>query len=271
MTGHLQASLPMYDWPEVRDATDAWWAALAKALTSEGIANVPPKMIHDVAGDELWAAPGLLFSQTCGYPLTHDWAGRLQPVATPHYAAEGCRGPDYCSFLVVRRADGVSSVEDLRGRTAAYNDPASQSGYSALRSVIAPKARDGVFFGTVIQSGGHLLSLEAVRAGDADVCAVDAVVWTLARRHRPALADPLVAVDVSPMAPGLPFVTRPDIDTGTVTRMRAALESAFADPSLADIRETLLLDGASVLDQAHYERIVELEHEAARQGYPVLA
>jgi hypothetical protein len=30
------ASLPMYDWPEVREATDAWWAGLARHLRDAG-------------------------------------------------------------------------------------------------------------------------------------------------------------------------------------------------------------------------------------------
>ena len=271
MTKAVQASMPMYDWPEIRAETDAWWAALAAAFAGEGIENVPSKMVHDVDGERLWAAPGLLFSQTCGYPLTHDWAGRLQPVATPHYAAEGCTGPHYCSFLVVRQADGFAAVEDLRGRTAAYNDPMSQSGYSALRAVVAPLARDGQFFGKAAQTGSHLASLGAVHDGEADICAVDAVVWTLARRHRPSLTQPLVALGVSPTAPGLPYVTRPDMDAGTVARMRTALQTAFADPALADIRAALLLDGVSVLEPECYDRILELEVEAKGHGYPMIS
>lgn len=267
----LQASMPMYDWPELRAQTDAWWAALAVAFEAEGIEGVPRSLLHDVPVQALWGAPDLLFSQTCGYPLTHEWAGRLQTVATPHYAAEGCDGSDYCSFLVVRRADALSEVEDLRGRTAAVNDPMSQSGYSALRTVVAPLARQGVFFGHVVESGSHLASLEAVHRGDADICAVDAVVWALARRHRPVLTGPLVELGVSPMAPGLPYVTRPETGADTVTRLRAGLEAAFADPALADIREALLLDGMSTLEPGGYDRIIELESEAVRYGYPIVS
>lgn len=267
----MQASLPMYDWPELRAATDAWWAALAQAFAAEGIRDAPARLVHDVPGPELWDAPELLLSQTCGYPLTHEWAGRLSLVATPHYAADGCSGPDYCSFVVVRRADGLSSIEHLRGRTAAFNDPMSQSGYSALRSVVAPYARARQFFGVVIETGGHLASLEAVMRGGADVCAVDSVVWALAGRHRPEFAEALEALAVSPTAPGLPYVTRPDVAAGTLDRMRAALERAFADPGLAGIRTALLLDGVSVPGAAAYDRILDLERSARRQGYPALA
>ena len=263
--------MPMYDWPELREQTDAWWAALAGAFENEGIERVPRSLHHDVPLPALWGTPDLLFSQTCGYPLTHEWSGRLQPVATPHYAAEGCSGPDYCSFLVVRQAEDLSAIEELRGRTAAINDQMSQSGYSALRAVVAPLARRGPFFGKMIESGSHLASLEAVHHGEADICAVDAVVWALARRHRRALTEPLVALGVSPTAPGLPYVTRPGVSADMVARMRAGLQAAFADPSLAEIRAALLLDGLSFLEPGSYDRITELEDEAVRHGYPTVS
>ena len=37
------ASLPMYDLPEVRRATDAWWAGLAAGFTRAGVADVPTR------------------------------------------------------------------------------------------------------------------------------------------------------------------------------------------------------------------------------------
>ena len=44
-------ALPMYDWPEVRGATDAWGAGLARHLRHAGFPDVPlglerPRMRH---------------------------------------------------------------------------------------------------------------------------------------------------------------------------------------------------------------------------------
>jgi hypothetical protein len=66
------ASLPMYDLPEIRTATDQWWKRLADALRQEGIDGVPDALWR---GDDYrmpWTHPDLLLSQTCGYPLTHE-------------------------------------------------------------------------------------------------------------------------------------------------------------------------------------------------------
>ena len=266
----MQASLPMYDWPELREATDAWWTALAAAFRAEGIENVPDRLTRDAGLEALWGAPDLLFSQTCGYPLTHEWAGRLQPVATPHYTAEGCSGADYCSFLLVRTVSGITELKQLEGLCAAYNGPDSQSGYSALRAVAAPLASDGRFFGRTVLSGSHLASMEMVTRGEADVCAVDAVVWGIVCRHRAEFAEALAVIARSPSAPALPYVTSPGTLREDVRRMTAAFEKVFDDQALSDIRDQLMLSGFSVLDEAEYGRILDIELDSVERGYPGL-
>src|SRR5687767_719018 len=94
----MSMSLPMYDWPEVREATDAWWAGLARHLGLSG------RLRRDCDHTAAWNDPGLLFRQTCGYPLTHAYRDRLTLIATPHYAAEGCEGPYYRSSILAREA-----------------------------------------------------------------------------------------------------------------------------------------------------------------------
>jgi ABC-type phosphate/phosphonate transport system substrate-binding protein len=261
------ASLPMYDWPEVRDATAAWWAGLARALRAEGLTGVPGELISAAEPAALWGRDDLLLSQTCGYPLTHAWSGRLQVVATPAYAAEGCEATDYCSFVLVHRDSAFAAPADLAGGRAAFNAPDSQSGYSALRAVFADHARDGRFFSQFVETGGHANSMAAVADGRADVCAVDAIVWALARRHRAPLARRLRAIARSPSAPGLPYVTAPGTSAEGLGRLRAGLRAALADPSLAAARAELLIDDMIVLDLAAYDRVLEIEAYAVAKGY----
>ena len=63
------AGLGMYDWPEVRDATDGLWAAIAGVLREEGFNGVPEKLERGLQPYNLWRSPDLLLAQTCGYPL----------------------------------------------------------------------------------------------------------------------------------------------------------------------------------------------------------
>ncbi len=265
------ANLPMYDLPEVTAANDALWHGMARALAREGVEDVPQELTRGVDLAQVWRDPDFLFSQTCGYPLTHAFKGALKVVATPVYDAPGCEGPDYCSQIVVRADDPARELEDLRGRTAAITHTASQSGYSALRATVAHLAHQGRFFGRVIESGGHPNSLAMVAAGEVDVCATDCVTHALLARHRPEALDGLRVLARSPAAPGLPYVTRAAAGDELVARLRGALSAALEDPGLASAREALLIAGAEVLPEAAYQRIVDLEQHAEALGYAQVA
>lgn len=247
------AALQMYDWPEVREATDAWWAGLARHM---GI-SVPLSRPADFTGP--WLREDLLFGQTCGYPFTHALKSRVKLVATPHYEADGCAGARYCSIILARENKPLAG---FRGARAAVNTPDSMSGMLALKLVFAPLADAGRFFGAAIETGGHVASLLAVREGQADICAIDSVCVALARRYRPELLEGLHEIARSPLVPGLPFITQ----AGDPPRLRDALTRAFADADLQEVRRALLLSGVSVLDERDYDHITALEAEMEARG-----
>ncbi len=265
------ANFAMYDLPEVTAATDALWAGMARALVREGLDGVPEVLTRGVDLDRIWRSPELLFSQTCGYPLIHDYKDALRMVATPVYDAAGCQGPNYVSLIVVRMEDPVRDLTGLRGRTAAVNSATSQSGYSALRATVAHLAHQGRFFGKVVMSGSHGASLALVAAGKADVCAADCVTHALLARHRPEALESLRVLARSPAAPGLPYVTRAGAGDDLVARLRAALFAALEDPDLASARAALLLAGAEVLPLSAYQPILEMEARAQALGYAEVA
>ncbi|HEY5363060.1 MAG TPA: PhnD/SsuA/transferrin family substrate-binding protein [Aestuariivirga sp.] len=239
------ASLPMYDWPEIRAATDAFWAGLARH------AGLVGELTRNDAYDALWRDPALLFSQTCGYPFTHEFRGKLSYIATPHYAAQGCEGANYSSFIFARESLPASHFGNAK---SAVNSLDSMSGMLALKLAFANQETP---LSKPLITGSHVASLAAVQSGQADVCAIEAVVVALARRHRPHLLQGLHEIARSPLVPGLPFVTR----SGDVTQLREALQKAFADPSLANAREAMMMTGFSILPTGAYDVILQREAE----------
>ena len=259
----------MYDHPAARQATDRLWRAFAKALRENDV-RAPDILNRQPDYANLWEAPGLIFSQTCGYPYVTRLRGKVQLVATPIYAAMGCEGPYYCSIVVVRQDDPATSLAECRGRIAGYNAVHSQSGYNTLRAAVAPLADDGRFFKETLETGSHSASLDVVAAGTADLCAVDCVTWALLVKHEPERATQFKIIQQTPSAPGLPFITSAHTPPETLEKLRAALTSICTDPALARARDAVLLDGAALLGDDDYERVLDLEKRAIAQGYPVL-
>jgi len=267
------ASLPMYDLEPLRETTDAWWSVIARSLRKQGFADVPETLDRGAFGDrfEHWSSPDLVLSQTCGYPLTHDFADRVRLVATPCYDAPHAKGSDYCSVVMVAEDSKARTLEDLRGGRVAVNGFDSQSGFNTLRAAVAPLARDGRFFGEVLETGRHHLSLQLVAEGKADICAVDCVSYALWRDTMPETIAGTRVLTTTELAPNLPYVTHIGRSDEEVAALQRGLNDAAVDPEALPLLKRLRLTGFALLPRSIYDRIDAMEQQARDQGYPDLA
>ncbi|KQR73948.1 phosphate ABC transporter substrate-binding protein [Burkholderia sp. Leaf177] len=218
---------------------------------------------------EFWLRDDLLLAQTCGYPLMHALHDRVQLVTTPIFSVDGCANGAYRSVLVARKAAGVTSLASSRGLRAAYNSIDSNSGMSLLRHAVAPLAGGRAFFASVIETGGHLASLEALHDDRADIAAIDCVTFAFVREQLPDLADGVIEIGVTASSPGLPLITSKKVPPDGIDALRAALSHAVSqDPPLA---ARLKLAGFVQRPLADYSSIIDIEKDAAKRGYPRLA
>ena len=220
------SSLPMYDADSA--AVDAWWRAIARALRQQGFTEVPEVLQKPADLDAHWRDRRLLLSQTCGYPLVTTLRDSVQVVGAFHYIAPGCSGFAYRSELVARD-DDACTLAAYRGRVAAINSLDSHSGCNALRGLVAPLARGGTFFGDHRVTGSHRRSLAALRAGAADIAAIDCVSLAGLRRCEPELLRGLRVVGSTSLAPGLPLVTSAATTPDELAALRTALDAACSD------------------------------------------
>jgi ABC-type phosphate/phosphonate transport system substrate-binding protein len=248
------ASLPMYDWPEVAWANDALWQAISDRLRRAGVAAPAAleraRPLHDV-----WRDPGLVLSQTCGYPFAISLKGKVRLVATPVYAVEGCDGPRYSSAIVMRRDESVGRLSDCLGRRFAFNSRDSLSGHVAL-AVAMREAGIDPGEATWVETGAHRASIRAVADGVADIAAIDAVTWSFAAQYERPAAERLRVIGWTPLRPGLPLIAsseRSDEDA-----LRSALNDAVADPDTAAARTALRIAGLSSIGTGEYEALAAL-------------
>ena len=265
------ASLGMYDAPALQCANDALWSAIADRLRVAGIEGVPDRLDRARPLENIWADPGLLLAQTCGYPLATTWRDRLRYVATPRYTAPGCEGASHRGRIVIRRDDPAGALAMLRGRRVAVNDLSSNTGMNLLRAAVTPLAIEGRFFGSVIETGSHFASARAVASGAADVAAIDGITFAHLERAEPALAYQLRTLAWSAASPGLPLVTSAATTDEQLRLIRRAIREAVRDPANTIALETLLIDGVEVLRGRRYDVLKTIEQRSVRRGYPQLA
>ncbi|MBL0371787.1 PhnD/SsuA/transferrin family substrate-binding protein [Rhizobium sp. KVB221] len=266
-----RASLAMYDMLEpVRAANDQLWVGVRERLRAAGV-DAPDALDRQISHDGIWLQPDLVLAQTCGYPYIKMLTGKVRLVATPVYDFAGGAGTERTSFLIASETNTGKNLESFRGSVAAVNDHMSNSGSNLFRAALAPLAGGKPFFSSVKITGGHLPSIAAVAAGEADIASIDTVSWGMLDRHAPDMLKGVRIIGETPSGPGLPFITRLSASDAEVDALRNALKDAIADPALADATKALGLRGVEVLSEDDYRRLDRLGIEAAALNYPIIA
>ncbi|MDF2997113.1 MAG: phosphate/phosphonate transporter substrate-binding protein [Xanthobacteraceae bacterium] len=265
------ANLGMYDPLWLQSANDALWTAMRTRLAVHGYSGMSDALDRARPLAEIWHDPRLLVGQTCGYPLMTHLGEAVTLIGTPVYDLPGCDGTSHCSFVIVPEGARFKDLDDLRGCRLALNDDHSNTGMNLLRHAVAPLARDGRFFGAVVETGGHLHSMESVRRGETAVAAVDCVTFGLAARHRPDLTSGLRILARTASGPALPFVTHGGASAEEVDVLRQALNEAIAEAEQEPLIGDLALRRVEPAGRADYAVLLRYEAEGVAAGYPTLA
>lgn len=162
--------------------------------------------------------------------------------------------PVYFSDVLVRADSGTRSLADLAGQRIACTDPASLSGYHALRIELDRRGHDPTEFASLVMTGGHLHSLDRLLAGDVDAAVVDSIVRTRHGHHDDEIAGLRVAERLGPW-PTQPVVMRIDATDADVLAVRNALLGANDDPKIRDLLAASALTRLAPTPDDHCEAV----------------
>ena len=180
-------------------------------------------------------SPSFLFLSTARLPSVE-----LVPAAFAFSDPRAEGRPVYFADVVVRAGDSAESLGELRGRTWAYNDECSLSGYfsvlqglAALGAPVRGERDGGSFFACELRSGSHQASVDAVRFGRADAAAIDSVALNLMRREEPRIAEELRVVETLGPFPIQPVVARAGLGGPSPAELAGALLELEPNGALA--------------------------------------
>ncbi len=183
------SSLAMYDFAHLRADWEEFYAQIyARApFLPEGL--IWGKGAYDWGGD-------VALSLTCGAPLRNQFAAHLHVIGALDFGVSET-GFYYSEVLGAWPEKGTK----LR---VAVNDRGSQSGFHALMHWLEENFKGGEM--EMRSSGAHVNSMAMVAAGEADICAIDAVSYRFAIEADARLAALPVLAKTAP-SPALPLVT----------------------------------------------------------------
>jgi ABC-type phosphate/phosphonate transport system substrate-binding protein len=218
---------------------------------------------------ELWARPDLCCAFMCGWPFARS--GQMQAIAAPVPSPPRYAGlPRYCSELLVREASGWTSLEDTFGHRFGWMAADSQSGFNAPRAhlarFVAPH-RPSLYSQSIGPLGAPMKALEALRAGDVDVVALDGFFLDLCRRHEPQRLAGLGCIETTPWTPIPLLVAAPGVAASAVSRLRAHLLGVHEQPGYVSMMDDVLLARFVEPDVEAYARLDTMARFAIERGY----
>lgn len=188
-------------------------------------------------------------------------------IAHEHVGAEVLLGevyrgePTYSSRIFVRKDRGFDSLADLAGRTIAFADPISESGYlfpldAFVKAGLFEAGQDPrEFFGRVYFAGGYQQALQAVVEGFVDAAGVS--------RYSDLLLDPEDLAEVewigeSDLIPSHAVVTRAGLDPDVRAAVRDALLKLNEEEYQYLLEHVFGPDGFVVVEDSDYDSVREL-------------
>lgn len=134
------------------------------------------------------------------------------------------QGATYRSVIIARKDHGIHSLKDLSGKTFAFVDPGSTSGFLFPKAGLIKAGYDpNTYFSRVIFSGGHDASAIAVQNGKVDAAAVADALLETAYSRGMLKEDEVAVIWTSEAIPGAPMVYRTDLPE----KLKAKIRTAF--------------------------------------------
>jgi phosphonate transport system substrate-binding protein len=247
------ALTPSRDPTALKEAGDAF----AKTITE--LSGVPVKAV--VASDYAGVIEALrskrvelAFVHPVGYVLANREAG-CQILVRDIWQGKTA----YTARFYVRKDRNIRRLEDLRGKTVAFVDPASSSGYIypmvlLIKQGLVRDRDPKSFFKEALFSGTHEAALQSVLHGRVDAAASFDKAPELHLKD-PALIAQLGFVGETPEIPEAGICVRPGVPAEAVAKIKRALLSIKAPEHAALLKQIYDIDGFIEASDADYQPV----------------
>ena len=215
------------------------WSEYLEAKMGRKVEFVLRRSYREVMG--LLDSGAIEFAWICGYPYVQIRKPEsLQLMTVPVYRGS----PRYFSYIIVPYNSPTKRFSDLKGKTFAFSDPDSNSGFLYPLSLMVKKGdKPETFFRQSFFTFNHAETVQAVAEQVADGGAVDSYIWEYLAAFKPEITGKTRIIKKSPSFGFPPIVSRFGVDTNTVRLMKSTLENMNQDVTGKALLAKLKLDG----------------------------
>ncbi len=187
------------------------------------------------------------------YVIAHRQTGAY-PILGEVYNGK----PNYVSRIFVRKDSGIRRLEDLRGKTIAFVDPISSSGYMypldvfKRAALIKDKDSAEAFFRRVYFAGGDEQAIRAVLNRFVHAAGIGQYAYSLLR---PEERDQVTSIADSKPLPSHCVVVRKELNPRTVASLQKALFALNEGRDRKLLKHLYNVDGYVKVTHADYQGV----------------
>lgn len=166
----------------------------------------------------------------------------------------------YHSYYIASVSKGIQSFGELRGKTFAFTDPLSNTGYMVPVYDLAKQGETPEsYFKSTFFTHSHDNSIQAVAEGLADGAAVDSLIFEFIRTTHPELTAKTKIIDKSPPYGMPPVVACPAMTPDMKDQLKKIFLSIHEDPDGKGILKSLQIDRFVEGNDDDYQAVRELQ------------
>ncbi|GBD87265.1 phosphate-import protein PhnD precursor [bacterium BMS3Abin03] len=172
-------------------------------------------------------------------------------------AAPEIRGkPYYQAYIIVNKNSNISSFDELKGKTFAFTDPLSNTGYKfAIKLLNQIHSKPDQYFSKTIFTYAHDYSIQAVERGLVDGAAIDGLVYEYLKVNHPQRITNIKIIKKSEWFGIPPFVYTRNSNQEIIKKIQNILLNMHLDNKGKSILKDLQIDKFVLVDPSIYKSI----------------
>lgn len=211
----------------------------------------------------------------CGLPYVFradsgEYEARIEALVAPVLSGKRYQAydrPVYFSDIIVHAESDIHSFEELAGRSWAYNEPESQSGYGVMCYQLASTGKKLDFFSDVVKAGYHRRSIRMVANGKIDSATIDSQLLEAYFKQYPRLKSKLRIIETIGPSTIQPLAVRSTLPASLKADIRAVLLDIHKHPDIQAHLKYAMIDRFVAVRDSDYDDIRKM-YQSARTFYP---
>ena len=151
--------------------------------------------------------------------------------------------PYYQAYVIVNEESNINSIDELQGKSFAFTDPLSNTGYDYIINILKErKSNPEKFFSKTIFTYAHDYSIQAVKRKIVDGATVDGLVYEYLKHFKPKKVEGIKIINKSRDFGIPPFVVQKGMKPELKKRLKNIMLNLHNDPKGKELLSKIMID-----------------------------